>query len=177
MALNPNQLAQALWDALKPVAALNDDGSPSDDEPTGNFTDGFVGALNSYAMEGEVPGADNSGGDTSLIESLLNQARSNESSVDVSEFAFAMANFWSTVAVEPGDPGHGGNSVVSVTNNALAHVSDFESAITASFRDTETKPYFLHFTQNLQSMAISKITWTVIEMFNSGPSTFEANIN
>lgn len=177
MALNPNQLAQSLWDSLKPVAALNEDGSPSDSEPTGNFTDGFISALNSYAMGGEVPGAENSGGDTSLIESLLNRARSNESGVDVSDLAFAMANFWSTVAVDPGDPGHGGNSVVSVTNNALAHVGDFESAITASFRDTETKPYFQHFVQNLQNMAISKITWTVIEMFNSGPSTFEVSIS
>lgn len=177
MALNPNLMAQNLWNVLKPVAALNDDGTPSDNEPTGDFTAGFVSALNDYASSGEVDGAENSGGDTSMITSVINQAKATGGNVDVSAFAFAMANFWSTVAVDPGDPAHGGNSVVSVTNNALGHVSDFESAIMASFRTTDTKPYFQHFVQNLQNMAISKITWTVIEMMDTGPSSFSVKIS
>ena len=179
MSLNPNTLADTLWSVLQDVAALNPDGTPKPKgvPRTGNYAAGFATALQTYGASGVVPGALNNGGDPSAIQQLLTSKAASKTPIDVTELALAFAEYWHTVAVEPGEPAHGGTSVVSVTNNALGQVSAFEQAIMTSMTTVEMKPYYLHFIQNLQDIAISSIMWTVIEAFpTGGPQAFEESI-
>lgn len=174
MALNPQSCANNLWELLQGVACLKPDGTPksADAEPTGDFASGFAATYNDYVSNGVINATINTGGDTSILES----ASRSQSSITPADFALAMAQYWATVGLVPGDPFHGGTSVVSVTNNAMAHVSTFLNAIESSMTNEERTPYFLHYIENLES-ATKSITWLVTEMMSSGsPAVFEVTI-
>src|SRR5690606_8981802 len=74
-----------------------------------------------------------------------------------------LASYWATVAVTPGAPAHGGTAVVSVVNDAMAHVADFAAAISASITSSEQKPYFQYLIANIETMAVKKSIWPVTE--------------
>lgn len=176
MALDPTVAASGITDVYLQIAGLKADGTPDPDAvPSGDFPTGFAGAYDTYAKDGVVAGATNSGGDTSILSGFLSGAGQP---VAASDFALAFAEYWGTVAVSPGAPAHGGVSVVSVTNDAIAHVSDFEAAIAASTTNQLSMPFYLAFIQNLESMAVSLIQWTIVEMMPSGsPSSFTETIS
>lgn len=174
MSLNASGCASDLWVLLQGCAALNSDGSPKPmgTQPVGDYALGFATIYNDYAKGGVIAGAMNSGGDASIIEA----ATRRESALDPADYAMALAQFWSTVGIDPGSPAHGGSSVASVTNNAMAQVGAFLSAIQASMTTEEKKPYYLHYIQNLEN-AVKSITWQVTEIMPGGsPSTFSVNI-
>ena len=173
MALNPMKCSQELTALICDVAAINPDGSPkpADIKPKGDFPTGFAKAYNNYAKDGEVLGGKNSGGDESILAGALDKT----SAIDVSDLALAFAEFWNTVAVDPGDPEHGGTSVSASTNNAMSLVGDFEDAINASLTDEEKMPMYLHFIENLEGAA-KKIIWTIVEEFPAGSSEFQEPI-
>jgi hypothetical protein len=144
------------------AAGLDSEGKPSGNPPTGNYPASFADSYNGYATQGAVLGALNSGGDASIIESFFSSV--DNSTAVITGLAQALAGFWATVAVTPGEPAHGGTAVEAVTNDALSLVGAFKSAITASITTQEKKPYFLHLVQNIQDIAVSQITWTVTEV-------------
>lgn len=175
MSLTPMKCSDELTKLICDVAAINPDGSPkpASVKPKGDFPTGFAKAYNNYAMDGIVLGGKNSGGSGGILAAALDKT----SAIDVSDLALAFAEFWNTVAVDPGDAEHGGTSVSAVTNNAMTHVGDFEDAINASLTDEEKMPMYLHFIENIQNMAVSKIIWTVVEEFPAGSSEFQENIS
>lgn len=144
-----------LLPTLKPVYGASAD--------TGTFPVDFATAYDDYATTGLVLGATNVGGAKDIISDFLDSAKS-AGVANVTMFATALASYWATVALVPGPPMHGGTATVSVVNDASAHVSDFEAAILASMTTTESKPYYLNFINNIQTMAVAKIIWTVTEL-------------
>lgn len=174
MALNPDNAASDIWAVYKAAAAIDDEGNPLETGPTGDFPSGWATAYDNYAKQGVVLGAENTGGDKSILESFLRGLTSRN---NVTEFATALANYWATVSITPGAPSHGGTSVVSVVNDAASKVSLFASAITASITSERKTPYFKHFIENIQTMAVAQIVWTITETIpNVGPVPFTENI-
>ena len=165
MALNPLVASSAISTSYLRYAGLNGNGRPNGNPSTGNYPSSFAAGYKEYAEQGIVLGADNSGGNESIIRAALGK------NTTVTELATAFANYWATVAVLPGDPAHGGTSVISVVNDATTRVSAFEAAIVASITSTESKPYFFNFVNNIETMAVSTIIWTVTELMSSGSSS------
>lgn len=158
MALDPAKGAADIAEAYQLAAAIDADGQPTGAAPSGTFPADFATAYDDYAALGIVLGADNTGGNKSFIETAL------ENGVDTAGLAQAFADYWATVALDPGDPAHGGTAVVSVVNDAATKVALFEAAISASITDVESKPWFSVFVNNIQTMAVSTIVWTVTEL-------------
>lgn len=173
MALNPSTASEAITSAYLDAASLNADGSPNLDEsgqpvpPEGDFPADWAQGYDVYAAAGEVPGADNSGRSPGILESVLRDGMSTQGP-SVTDLAQALAEYWATVAVEPGSPAHGGVSVVSVENDAIAQVAAFESAIQASITQEERTPYFLEFVSNVESIGVGAVTWSVSEQMPDG---------
>ena len=163
MALNPSVAALGIEDGYKPFAAIGDDGKTTGNPSAGDYPNLFATAYDNYAAQGVVPGAENSGRTPIIIENFLRSGLAGSSS-PVTDFATALAEYWAAVAVVPGSPAHGGTEVVSVTNDAMSHVSDFEAAITSSLTTSESKPWFENFVQNVETIAVSTIVWTVTEL-------------
>lgn len=170
--LNPTSASTPIAAAYLLAAGLNSEGKPSGKAPTGNFAAAWGQSYNAYAIAGVVPGALNAGGDTSGIENFLSSV--DNSTATAGRFAQALADFWATVAIEPGQPAHGGINVISVTNDAAEHVSAFQSAINASVTNEVRAPYFLHLIDNIQAIAVAQITWTVTELMPGTPPTPQA---
>lgn len=167
--LNPASASTPIAAAYLLAAGLNSEGKPSGNAPAGDFATAWARSYNAYASAGVVPGSVNTGGDASGIEQFFNSV--DNSTAMAGQFAQALADFWATVAIEPGQPAHGGINVISVTNDAAAHVSAFESAIHASVTNAVRAPYFLHLIENIQAIAVAQITWTVTELMPGTPPT------
>lgn len=163
MALNPAFAATALTAAYKPFAAIGDDGLATGQPSTGDYPNLFATAYDNYAAQGVVLGADNSGRSPIILENFLRTGLAGASQ-PVTEFATVLAEYWATVAVQPGTPAHGGTAVVSVSNDAMTHIPEFEAAILASMTATESKPWFENFVQNVETIAVANIIWTVTEL-------------
>lgn len=162
MALVPANAAAGISLALQDQAGIDATGSPTGALPMGDFPESWATAYDDYAAAGVVPGAENTGGDKSIIENALRSAESSTATVTV--LATALANYWATVAIETGTPAHGGTAVASVVNNAAALVTLFEDAINASITSSESVPWFETFITNVQTMAVASIVWTVTEL-------------
>lgn len=123
----------------------------------------FATAYNDYALTGEVASALHGSEQPSILENWL---RTFDWSLD--DFAQTLANYWFTVLLIPGLPTHGGVEVVSVVNDATSHVSDFRSALLASLSldGTIYRPVFIQFIDNVQTIALPTITWTITERFS-----------
>ena len=173
MALIPAVAAAQIWEHYRDAASLDASGNPIPSPPTGDFPANWATAYDTYAAGGEVPGAQNQGGNKIIIEAFLRGLVSKD---NVIEFAEVLANYWATVAVIPGAPAHGGTSVISVTNDAASKVGLFESAIRASITESRSEPFFQHFIENVQNIAVSQVIWSVTEDTPSGPVTFPENI-
>lgn len=130
---------------------------------TSSFADDFAKAYDDHAAEGIVLGALNVGGAKDIISTFLKTVKDGDTDT-VDRFAKALAAFWLTVAIVPGVPAHGGISVASVINDAMAHEADFKAAIEASITTEESKPYYFSLVDNIQKMAVSLIIWTVVEL-------------
>lgn len=170
MALNPTVAATGMTTALKKAASLKEDENGTlvdtgEKYDNSTFAADFAGAYNEYVMGGMVPGTVNSGGDVSILEAALDGKETSPA-----KLGLAFANYWNTVCVTPGAPMHGGVSVVSSINNATSLASAFTSAIQASLTTKESKPYYLKFVQNIETMAVLKIQWTITEMVVVGTS-------
>lgn len=165
--LNPATASYAITDAYLLAASINSDGTPTGNPPQGDYPAAFSQSIDDYAQEGLVPGAVNTGGDASIIENFMRNI--DGTAAGVQAFALALASYWATVAVTPGAPAHGGTAVVSVVNDAMAHVADFAAAISASITSSEQTPYFQHLIANIETMAVKKIIWTVTEMMPTVP--------
>lgn len=167
MALTPTTASYAITDAYLLAAGLDSSGKPSGNPASGDYPSAFAAGYDNYAKEGIVLGAENNGGTKMIIETFLRGVSSR--SQTITDFAQALAEYWATVAITPGLPAHGGIEVVSISNDALSHVADFETAIRASITQTESKPYFHQFVSNIETMAVRKIIWTVVELMPGSP--------
>lgn len=131
--------------------------------PIGDFPLEYSLAYEKYSLTGQVLGAVHGVQQPQIIETFLRSFTAS-----VREFAVALANYWSTVLIVPGAPAHGGVSVVSVVNDAASKVSSFEAAITASLTTDYKYPVMVHFIENVESIALPDVTWTVTERFSNG---------
>lgn len=165
--LTPATASDPIAAAYLLAAGLDANGKPSGNPPAGDLAAAWAQNYNNYATQGIVPGALNTDGATSSIEQFFSEV--NSSSAMARKLAQALADFWATVAIDPGEPAHGGTSVISVTNDAAAQVGAFEAAIMASITTEERKPYFQHLIANIQSTAVAGITWTVTELMPGPP--------
>ena len=167
MALNPSSAASAISSGYNGFVAIGADGKPTGEPQEGDYPTIFSGGYHSYASEGTVPGAISGGGNSQIIESFMRSATGNNSQT-VTDFAQALAEYWAGVAVDPGDPAHGGTSVVAVQNDAMSRVSLFKNAILTSYTTSLSTPAFLEFIQNVQTIAVSAIIWTITESMPEG---------
>jgi hypothetical protein len=132
----------------------------------GDYPSAFASAYDIYSYSGEVLGATHEPAhDPGIIEAFMRSY-----STSVTEFAQALADFWSTVLIVPGAPMHGGVSVQSVVNDASVQVGAFESAILASITTELTTPVFIQLINNIEAIALPSVTWTVTEMIPVGSS-------
>ena len=172
MPLNPLEFSAAMTRDYRNLANLNEDNKPKSlGVPTNDtFPIAFANNYDDYAKKGVVLGATNVGGDKSiLVDAMINSRNLLELSVKLSEY-------WSTVAIVQGPPGYGGTPV-SVVNDATAHVNSFRSALLASQTTSVSLPFYFQMINNIQTMAINKINWTVTENFgSSGNRTFISKI-
>lgn len=166
MALSPSTAASEIEAAYRDFVGIDEDGMPTGDLSAGDFAQAFATAYDDYAADGEVPGAASGGGDASIISSFMNSVPGSDPAT-VGEFAQAMADYWAGVAVEPGEPAHGGGAVVAVENDALSRVSEFEDAISDSITTELSEPLYLDLVENLQG-AVESIVWTITEQMPNG---------
>lgn len=169
MSLVPASAASAITTAYLAIANLDTDGSALDTPLVpSDFVQAFADGYDTYAKAGVVPGAANAGGTKSLLTAVLSAQAVPATATFVTTLAQALADYWATVAVTPGDPAHGGTSVATVTNNASTLVSAFAAAITASITTSESSPYFETFVVNIEEV-VKTIVWTVTELVGAPP--------
>lgn len=189
MALDPSKCAKDITAAYLPFVGLDEYGNnwpTGEDAPPaperGNFAKGFAKAYNDYAKSGKILGALNTGGDSSIIENYLISLDPEQVEVvpedPVAAFAQALADFWATVGVDPGEVAHGGTAVSKVENDASSLTEAFKAAILMSLTTEEKKPYFYHLINNIEAVALSQIVWTVTELMppTGSPTAFEESI-
>lgn len=170
MGLAAIDASTAIWEVLRVACSLTIDGEPLLDE-TGNpypadtsgWPDGFATGYDDYASAGVVPGASNSGGDKSILANFMASETGG-----VTAFATALANYWATVAVDPGSPAHGGVAVAGVVNDAASQISAFEAGIQASITTERSTPYYYQFVNNIQTISLPQVTWFITEVKSSG---------
>lgn len=172
MALNPSVASTAITSSYTLLVGLEDKYGDVD------YPMDFAVAYDTYARQGEVLGAINEGGNPAILANFL-RSIPGDSPATVRAFAQAFANYWSEVCITPGSPAHGGTSVIEVTNNALDLVAAFEAAIRTSLTTQEMKPYFYHFINNLEAIAVSQIVWTITEAMppSGSPASFPEGIS
>lgn len=158
MALVPMNAADGIWAATRASCMLDSDGRPLKDANNNpvpvninTYPSAFATAYDDYAKAGVVSGAENVGGDKSIIENYFRNGGGY-----VTEFATMFARYWATVALIPAQ------GAVAVTNDAMSHIGDFEAAIRASLTNQRSTPYYYRFISNLENMAVKNIIWTVI---------------
>lgn len=176
MALSSKKASDAIWGRYMRAVGLDDEGDLryEDGEWVGVDLDGFqedwAEGYDEYAKDGVVLGADNVGGDVSILVSALNSVKgqypSYGNSIDI--LANGLAQYWATVAVENGTPAHGGTEVLSVVNNAATLAPAFKAAITSSVTQSRSEPFFKVFVDNVESV-VSTIVYTVTELMPTTP--------
>lgn len=189
MSLSPSKAAELLLQAIAEYAYMNSEGEPEYDEDgnllihqnTLNISDyahDFSVAYHDYASDGEVLGAESGDGDKSILYEMIIQC-AEYGSVDegvITIIAEGFADYWSTACVTPGEPAHGGVSVVSISNDSSSKVSEYYSAIVNSYRDEYETPFYLHFISNVESV-VKQVIWKVTELMSDGSTqTFNENI-
>lgn len=166
MALVPSFAASEIFLALRAIAGLDSNGDaiyiPPPPPPI-DFPSAWATAYDNYGKAGVVLGAVNEGGNAGPIESFLRGGVNNDDATIVS-FANSLVSYWSGVALIPGEPAHGGVSVVSVVNDAASQVGAFESAIRSSMTSSRSEPFFQVLIENIQNIGVAAITWTVTEV-------------
>lgn len=122
--------------------------------PSGNFSTAFVGAYKAYSQAGVLSAGGGVAGseDDSILTAFFNSFSS-----DTTDAAFgqALSDYWATCLLVPS------GGAVSLTNDAASKVGAFTAAITASYRTTDTQPYYLHFISAIEDVA-KTIIWTVV---------------
>jgi hypothetical protein len=122
--------------------------------PSGNFATAFVSAYKAYSqagvlsMGGGVAGSE----DDSILTNFFNSFSSDTTDA---AFGAVLAQYWATCLLVPS------GGAISLTNNAASKAGAFTAAITASYRTTDTQPYYLHFIQAIEDVA-KTIQWTVV---------------
>lgn len=135
----------------------------------------FATAYDDYVSDGEVLSAINDGRDKGILEQGIQSL--NRTSEAVTIFATALANYWGTVLLINGSPTHGGVSVASITNDAPSQVSAFESALYATFTSQRVQPPYITLINNIESIALPQVTWTVTEIMpNGSPASFPEKV-
>ena len=148
MALNAATGASAIYTALSTHIA---------NWPSTSFPSAFASAYKTYSQAGTLSGGGGVSGSESegILSSFLSSFTSNTTPDD---FAQTLANYWATCLLVPA------GGVISVVNDAASKKSAFKTAILASLTTTEKTPYFKDFMQNIQSIALPTITWTVLRV-------------
>lgn len=122
--------------------------------PSGNFSSAFVSAYKPYSQAGVL----SAGGGVAGTENdsiLTNFFNSFSSDTTDAAFGAAMASYWATCLRTPS------GGAVSLTNDGGSKAAAFTAAITASYRTTDTQPYYQHFIQAIEDVA-KTIIWTVV---------------
>lgn len=140
MTLDPAQCASDIFDTYSELTAFE----------AVDFPATFAAAYETYAAQGIISVAVNTGGTESLIESVLRNRP-----ITINDLGDALADYWATVGLTPA-PGY-----TSVSNDAASLKSTFRAAVVASIRDTRSDPPFEEFITNIEGAAKS-ITWTGI---------------
>lgn len=158
--------ASGLDSDLNPILDSNENAVP----PPGSnqFMVDFADAYNGYALGGVIAGAIHGAED----KSILNIEVVGDSEGDNLTLATALANYWATVLVEPGDASHGGVEVTGVENNAAAFVGDFETAIRGSRTQSPVEPPFTTLIEAVAGV-VNQITWTITEVDADGEVIIE----
>lgn len=121
--------------------------------PSGNFTSAFVSAYKSYSQAGVLSAGGGVAGteDESILLDFFNSFSSDTTDA---AFGAALASYWSTCLLSPS------GGAVSLTNDGGSKAAAFTAAITASYRTTDTSPYYLQFIQAIEDV-VKTIQWTV----------------
>ena len=146
----------------------------SNEQKVSMFAATFASAYDDYAKAGDVPGADNGTEDPSILEDFLNDT-SEKTNAD---FGAALASYWATVKLEPGEAEEL-DEVVGVVNDAADFADDFAIAIDDSItKDLGTPPYYDVLISNIEEV-VKQITWIVTELdTDSGVTTpYDRNIS
>ena len=122
--------------------------------PSGNFATAFVSAYKTYSQAGILSSGGGVAGteDDSILTDFFNSFSSDTTDA---AFGTAMANYWATCLRTPS------GGAVSLTNDGGSKAAAFTSAITSSYRTTDTQPYYQHFIQAIEDVA-KTIQWTVV---------------
>lgn len=122
--------------------------------PSGDFTAAFVGAYKVYSQAGVLSAGGGVAGSEvdSILTSFFNSFSSDTTDAD---FGAAMAQYWATCLLVPS------GGAISLTNDGGSKAAAFTAAITASYRTTDTQPYYQHFIQAIEDVA-KTIIWTVV---------------
>lgn len=130
-------------------------------------------AYHAYAKEGTLPGCDMTGGGTKSI--LDGGFISDNTSATVTSIAAAICNYWATNNT-PGDPAHGGTSVVSVTIASAAAIPAMEAAITGYMTDQPGDGWLGFY--NVTEPVVNSIVCTIVELIQPGnvPTPFVETI-
>lgn len=187
MALSSKKASDAIWGRYMRAVGLDDNGELDYEEgewvgvDLDSFQEDWAEGYDEYAKDGVVLGAENAGGDVSILVSALNSVKgqypSYGASIDI--LANGLAQYWATVAVEEGTPAHGGIEVISVVNNAATLAPAFKAAITSSVTQNRSEPFFKVFVDNIENV-VSTIIWSVTELMPTtppSPSTFMETIS
>jgi len=170
--LTPTIFTQEFDDFMKRFISLNDEFQPiysngQISPSVGDYPSRFASAYETYSLSGVVPGALHGSQSPSILESFF---RSHSTSI--TQFATSLADYWSSVLLVPGPPAHGGIQVLEVTNDASSQVSAFESAIRASITTSLVTPVFSNLINNIETIALPTVTWTVTELVDQGGGNF-----
>lgn len=122
--------------------------------PIGNFATAFVSAYKSYSQAGVLSAGGGVAGteDDSILTNFFNSFSSDTTDA---AFGAALASYWSTCLLSPS------GGAVSLTNDGGSKAAAFTAAITASYRTTDTSPYYLQFIQAIEDV-VKTIQWTVV---------------
>lgn len=122
--------------------------------PAGNFATTFVGAYKAYSQAGVLSAGGGVAGteDDSILIDFFNSFPSDTTD---DAFGAALASYWATCLLSPS------GGAVSLTNNGGSKAAAFTAAVTASYKTTDTQPYYLSFIQAIEDVA-KTIQWTVV---------------
>ena len=122
--------------------------------PSGSFSSAFVSAYKTYSQAGVLSAGGGVAGteNDSILTDFFNSFTSDTTDA---AFGAVMAQYWSTCLLTPS------GGAVSLTNDAASKASAFTAAIAASYRTTDTQPYYQHFISAIEDVA-KTVIWTVV---------------
>lgn len=176
MSLTPSIFPTEFESFMKRYISLNDSFLPIYEDgiivpSIGDYPSTFASTHETYSLSGEVLGAVHGNQQPDILETYLRTF-----STSVTDFATALAEYWSTVLIVPGPPAHGGDVVTTVVNDAASKVASFEAAITTTFTTSLSTPVFINLINNIEQIALPDVTWTVTELFDGSPVTFPEKV-